>query len=183
MYKFCRIVAVMAHKLWRYTALHEFSLEESPEEVILSFTLKLGNDSINHVVSFDLCYEGYKLEDSDTSDTSDTKWINPLSFTNELYDALLHHRIPGDKPNPKCTLKCLFPAKRIFINPFGRSIEDAAVLQIQNAESLRTEIENLCKPEPEGILVGVNVKPTTHRFCIWESGYKVKITLTDKVDQ
>ena len=54
----------------------------------------------------------------------------------------------------------------------------------QNAKSLLEEIEELCTPVLEGVLVGVKVKSTIpgrhSRYVAGESGYKIKITIIDK---
>ena len=54
----------------------------------------------------------------------------------------------------------------------------------QNAKSLLEEIEELCTPVLEGVLVGVKIKstiPRKHsRYVAGESGYKIKSTIIDK---
>ena len=92
-----------------------------------------------------------------------------------------------------CTLKCILYASRILIYPHPlpqpyntKDIQSLEQFKERNAKSLREEIEQLCTPVLEGVLVGVKVKSTIlgrhSRYGFDESGYKIKITITDKAE-
>ena len=167
MYQFCRIVAEMTSKLWRYVMQHEFSIQGRSRMIL--FDLKMGEhldeDSEDEVV----CVGGYSghvsFQGSDSGHSFDCRtWMETYCFANELYKALKHHTIRSDEA--RCTLEWFFPASPI---------------QPLRIDVLRDEMETLLNSGPKGIFVAVEVDSTTRHMYAGHNKvvYRVERTLTD----
>ena len=160
MYKFCRIVAEMASKLWRYVnVFNEFILHRG------FFNLRIGSDlnedSEDEVVCVggDSCHIYFQCGDLGHSFDGRT-WVPTCCLADELCKALKYHTIA--RGETRCTLERGFSARM-----------DASRMDV-----LRNKIEDLSNHCPEGILIAVEVNATTrHRYA---RSYEVKITLTDE---
>ena len=167
MYQFCRIVAEMTSKLWRYVMQHKFSILGRSQMIL--FDLKMGEDLDEDSDDEVVCVGGYSghvsFQCSDSGHSFDCRtWMETCCFANELYKALKCHTIRSDEA--RCTLEWFFPASPI---------------QPLRIDVLRDEIETLLNSGPKGIFVAVEVDSTTrHRYAGHNKVvYRVEITLTD----